>query len=145
VKIQRKSRLDPFVDRIGVLPDREVAALAGVTPENVRAWRVRRDVPAGWRKPAARAPDAVPVPLPAPEPAPAHGRAGRRPSTPRPLAAAAWLVTVERDGGAEEFVVLAGDVTGAADRAMERLALPPGGGGHARILSLTYLAEALLG
>jgi hypothetical protein len=46
---RRKSRLDPYMDKVGVLPDREVAELAGVTAENVRALRKRRGIPANWR------------------------------------------------------------------------------------------------
>jgi len=45
----RKSKLDPFMDKVGVLPDREVAVFAGVSSENVRAFRKRRGIPAGWR------------------------------------------------------------------------------------------------
>ena len=45
----RKSKLDDHLDKVGVLPDKEVAELVGVTPENVRAYRNRRGIPAGWR------------------------------------------------------------------------------------------------
>ena len=45
----RKSKLDGFLDKVGVLPDKAVAELAGVTSENVRAYRKRRGIPAGWR------------------------------------------------------------------------------------------------
>lgn len=47
--LRRASKLDPFGDFIGSLPDKEVAAMAGVTPENVRAFRRRHDIPALWR------------------------------------------------------------------------------------------------
>lgn len=49
IKRRRRSKLDGHVDKVGVLPDREVAELAGVTAENVRAYRKRRGIPAGWR------------------------------------------------------------------------------------------------
>ncbi len=49
VRKQRPSKLDPYHERIGILPDKEIAALAGVTPENVRAFRNRRGIPARWR------------------------------------------------------------------------------------------------
>lgn len=45
----RKSKLDPFLAKVGQLPDREVAELAGVSAENVRAFRKRRGIPASWR------------------------------------------------------------------------------------------------
>lgn len=47
--VPRKSKLDAFVDIIGKEPDRVVADKAGVSPENVRTWRVRRGVLATWR------------------------------------------------------------------------------------------------
>ncbi len=46
---RRKSKLDPYMDKVGVVPDREVAELAGVSSENVRAFRKRRGIPASWR------------------------------------------------------------------------------------------------
>lgn len=45
----RKSKLDPYVGLIGSVPDKEVAQKAGVTPENVRTFRLRRGIPAAWR------------------------------------------------------------------------------------------------
>ena len=38
---RRRSKMDPYVDLIGSVSDAEVAAMAGVTTENVRAWRKR--------------------------------------------------------------------------------------------------------
>ncbi|MBN1334391.1 MAG: hypothetical protein JXB39_00360, partial [Deltaproteobacteria bacterium] len=46
VKVVRKSKLEPFADEIGVLPDAEVAALAGLTPGAVAYWRNQRGIPA---------------------------------------------------------------------------------------------------
>ncbi|MBN1336989.1 MAG: hypothetical protein JXB39_13610 [Deltaproteobacteria bacterium] len=136
---RRKSKLDPFLDRIGVLSDREVAALAGVTAENVRAWRKRRGVPASWRGETDRK-SAVKTPGSA---SPSPGRPGRpRAPAPGTLVASAWIVTVEREGGAEEFVVLAVDVAEAAGRAMERLGRGPADPGTIRTIS--FLAHALL-
>ena len=45
----RKSKLDSYADKIGILPDKKIAEIAGVSPENVRAFRKRRDIPARWR------------------------------------------------------------------------------------------------
>ena len=45
----RKSKLDDHLDIVGVLSDKEVADRAGVTPENVRTFRMRRVIPAAWR------------------------------------------------------------------------------------------------
>ena len=49
IRRRRKSKMDPFMDKIGVISDREVGDLAGVSSENVRAFRNRRGIPAGWR------------------------------------------------------------------------------------------------
>ena len=46
---RRRSKVDPFFDQLGEVPDTEIAKLAGVTPENVRAYRKRRGIPARWR------------------------------------------------------------------------------------------------
>jgi len=45
----RRSKLDPYLDKLGFLPDRELADLAGVSAQNVRAYRKRRGIPATWR------------------------------------------------------------------------------------------------
>ena len=52
----RRSKLDPYADKVGTLPDREVAELAGVTVENVRTWRKRRGIPSPGRSAAAEKP-----------------------------------------------------------------------------------------
>lgn len=49
----KPSPLENHLDIVGVIPDREVAVQLGMTAENVRAWRNRRGIPAGWRKGAA--------------------------------------------------------------------------------------------
>jgi len=72
---RRKSKLDPHMDKVGVLPDKQVAMLAGVTPENVRAYRIRRGIPARWRGEGGPLSAAA-----APAPAPA---APKRASKPR--------------------------------------------------------------
>jgi hypothetical protein len=46
---QRQSKLDGFLDIVGVLPDKEVAVRAGVTAENVRMFRARRGIAAQWQ------------------------------------------------------------------------------------------------
>lgn len=62
---RRASKLDQYMDLVGTLPDREVATMAGVTPENVRAFRRRHDIPARWRDEGdePEAPVAAPAPV----------------------------------------------------------------------------------
>jgi len=45
----RQSKLDGFLDIVGVLSDKEVAQRAGVTAENVRMYRARRGIAAQWQ------------------------------------------------------------------------------------------------
>jgi DNA-binding CsgD family transcriptional regulator len=46
---RRTSKLDAWAHLIGKQTDKEVAALANVTAENVRMYRMRRNIPAAWR------------------------------------------------------------------------------------------------
>lgn len=46
---RRTSKLDAWAHLIGKQTDKEVAALANVTAENVRMYRMRRNIPATWR------------------------------------------------------------------------------------------------
>ena len=67
VRKRRKSKLDPHLDQLGVLPDKQVAELAGVTFENVSAYRARRGIPARWRGEGDPLPDAATQAPPAPK------------------------------------------------------------------------------
>jgi hypothetical protein len=58
----RRSKMDRFVQLIGVEPDAVVAERAGVTTGNVRQWRLRRGIPAA--PPRADVPVHVGVPEP---------------------------------------------------------------------------------
>jgi len=46
----RSTKLGPYLGQLGIVPDKELALLAGVSPENVRTYRIRRGIPAGWRE-----------------------------------------------------------------------------------------------
>lgn len=52
----RRSKIDPFADKVGTVSDREIADLAGVTVENVRTWRKRRGIPSPGRAAASEKP-----------------------------------------------------------------------------------------
>lgn len=47
---RRGSKLDAFAERVGHVPDKELAAQAGCTPEAVAYYRKTRGVPAYWRE-----------------------------------------------------------------------------------------------
>lgn len=86
---RRRSRLDPYLDLLGKLPDAEIAEKAGVTPENVRAFRGRHGIAADYRQRREEG-----------------GAGGEGSSGP-----VAWLVRV--DNG-DAWVVLATDLGDAA-------------------------------
>ena len=122
---RRKSKLDPYLEHVGVLPDREVAEMAGVTPENVRAFRARRSIAAGWR---------------------GEGRSWSDPAKGEDLDGATgqqgFAITVSTAEGPVDFVVLADDIAQAAAMAIRRLGAR---GVEGRIQGIRYLAEALTG
>jgi len=45
------AKLDPFLDRLGTVPDAVIAAEAGVTPSTVQKFRRRRGIPAFQESP----------------------------------------------------------------------------------------------
>jgi len=153
----RRSALDTYIDRLGRVPDAEIARLAGVTAENVRTYRHRRDIPATWQladAPAAAASAAQPVSAKAPKAppprrdapfkAPARTSAPPRPVSPpaavpaAPAAAVqlaspavsniAYLVTVDTDEGPRSYALIAGDIALAAAEASVRVAARHPGG-----------------
>ncbi|MBN1334589.1 MAG: hypothetical protein JXB39_01360 [Deltaproteobacteria bacterium] len=140
IKIIRRSKMDPFLHLIGVKPDREVAEMAGVTSENVRAYRKRRGIPAQWREegpPVRRRPRSAtvaPTPKAEPQPAPQVVEAAR--GVP---GARGFLVVGDGD---EEFVVVADNIAQAAALAVARFAVRKPSG---RVVSIQYLAEMLGG
>jgi hypothetical protein len=149
---RRKSRLDPFFGELGSVPDAEIAARAGVTPENVRAYRSRHGIKAEYRErrrlasrgakattAAAVAPAVVASP---PEAAVSNGTAqvetdGLSVDSLPTSHAYAFKVS----GSDDTWVLVAEDVAKAAVQAMSSLeALVPGG----RIGSITYVGRALV-
>ncbi len=139
-KGRRRSRLDPHYHLLGVRPDAEVAALAGVTPENVRAFRKRHSIPRHSRKaapvaavvapavaaPVAAAPAAAPVVAPV-----AKSLAAPKAAPAIAVGSVAWAIRLA--GNDEVFVVTADDVASAARRAIGSLAAQSVGGTIARI------------
>lgn len=126
----RRSKLDAFKHLVGKIPDREVAEMAGMTPDGVRMYRHRHGIPAvsTYRKTQQKQPEAAPAasPAPATSPAPAAG-------------ARAYTVTIRAGGSDKEYIVLAGDIVQAARRTTDALSARGGG----EVLSLRFLAEAL--
>lgn len=86
----RQSRIDPFAELVGVVPDRRVAERAGVSLNAVRNYRVKRGI--------------------------AASRSSGRSSA---ATAHAWQVRYEGEEGELEGVVLAADLVQAAVRAAD--------------------------
>jgi hypothetical protein len=101
----RRSQLDPYLDVLGKVPDAEVAAMAGVTPENVRTYRGRRGIPALWQ--ARRS---------------ARENAEERPDLESAPERTAYLVNVDRSGAAAGYAIIANDFADAARVAVELVA-----------------------
>ena len=133
----RPSKLDPFRDLLGTVPDREVAAMAGVTAENVRAFRRKRGIPAGWRGEDAgttETPAQVAPPPAAPAAAPAVTR--------RPASGGEGYEVEVRDatGGTRQYITIAGSLVEAAELSQDAVTRA---GKGATIVAIKHLGPAL--
>ncbi|HCH64551.1 MAG TPA: hypothetical protein DFR83_17225 [Deltaproteobacteria bacterium] len=145
---RRKSRLDPFYAQLGKVPDAEIAARAGVTPENVRAYRSRHGIKAEYRERrrmetrSRKQAVAVQAPTPTVETpkTPSRKRSSPVVAFKSVGASAQQAFSFNVDGSEETWVVVASDVAKAAVRAMAALEeISPGG----RIASITYIGRAV--
>lgn len=162
---RRKTKLEPYLDQLGVLPDSEVAELAGVTVGNVRAYRYRHGIPSARQaakdedgqpgRPAAPAPAPASAPAPAEPEKPEVALEPKPPTTDRaePQAPAAeskesssqtkaFRIKVEGVGGTVAYVVIAEDIAAAASKALRTLEQRRVEG---EVLSVEFLAMALKG
>ncbi len=152
---RRKSKLDPYVHKVGILPDRAVAELAGVTSENVRAFRNRRGIPARWRGEGEQLPNEAEVLAAAGlDAAPDQPRAQRRRARVGGAGGGAaqaqaaglkvaqgFVVAVETGAGQQEFVVVGADIAQASSLAMQSLEAR---GVQGKVVGIRYLADALM-
>jgi len=111
---KRRSKLEPYAHLIGKLSDREVATMAGITPDGVRMYRQRHDIP------------------------PARSRRRQNHQGPSTSGLGGFLVTVSDDNGTKEWVLLAADLAEAAEKAANTL-----GDRADSIKSIRFLAQAL--
>ena len=139
----RKSKLDPYAHLIGKMPDKEVAAMAGTTPDGVRMYRLRHGIPAVSHTTRGR-PRKVDAPAPkktkaAPKAAPPKRAAGPKATSKvsKAISAAqAFEVLVRNKGDDTTYVVVAGDIVGAAQRSSAA--------GKGTVVGIRHLAEALV-
>lgn len=131
--LRRKSLLDPFLTQLGVVPDAEIATRAGVTAQNVRAFRRRHDIPALWRD-GGEAPAAAPV-------AAAPASAGVS-AAPRRASSVGGLqgYSISLQGQSEDFLILSGDIASATTAAHAALAKRYPG---AQILAVRHVGPAV--
>ncbi len=118
---RRTSKLDPYRDQLGRIPDREVAELAGVTAENVRSYRRRHSIAAEWRT-AEKAPVAQVAVVEAPV-------VTTEVALPAPVAVAVvvsaagesqgFAVTVQDNGATSEYFIVDTNITAAVARAVD--------------------------
>lgn len=109
---RRRSRIDPFANLLGVVPDRVVAERAGVSLNAVRNYRVKRNIPAarrGGTSTAAQPAQSMPAAAAAPTPELFAPKADGGVSAWR----AVWL----RAAGKSDGVILAGDMAEAVAHA----------------------------
>jgi hypothetical protein len=156
---RRKTKLEPYLDQLGVLPDTEVAELAGVTVGNVRAYRYRHGIPSARQttkdEDVQPARPAAPAPAPAEPEQPKEALEPTTPATDRAEAQApateskepspqakAFRIKVEGIGGTVAYVVIAGDIAAAASKALRTLEQRRVEG---EVLSVEFLAMALKG
>jgi len=115
----RRSKLDPYVHLLGKETDTDIAGRAGVTPENVRAYRLRRGI--GGPGSAARTQAAsVAPPLPGRAAVEAALQGARENAMTAELAA--WSVSVDTGRGTRTYAVVADSVASAARLAVQRAA-----------------------
>lgn len=93
---RRSSRLEAFRELLGVLPDREVAQLAGLTPEGVRIYRKRKGIP---KRPAG------------------GELAHLSPPRSQPMGSVGYEVALRTPRGPECIVLLADDLVQASRKA----------------------------
>lgn len=146
---RRKSRLDPFFDQLGQVPDAEIAAQAGVTAENVRAYRSRHGIKAEYReRRRVEAKQAKAVRTVAASVSRSAGTGSNAssagsvsPENTTAAVATSCAFSFQVDGSEETWVVLADDVAKAAVLAMKSLDILPVAG---RISSINYIGRALV-
>lgn len=110
---RRRSRIDPFEDLLGQVPDRVIAERAGVSLNAVRNYRVKRGIPAAGRAPRT------------------NGTADFEQAEGKQ----AWKVVLRANGRDLSRVVLAESLVDAASEAARNE--------DARVLSVTWVGQLL--
>lgn len=139
---RRTSKLDPYREQLGKVPDREIAEQAGVTSENVRSYRRRHGIVATWRASEPRAevlPEAAPEGVSAPERVETNGR---HPASNGAGAALlqGFSVTVQAGEQAVAYIIIEADIATAAARAVDLIGERHPGGA---VVGIKHLGSSL--
>lgn len=133
------SKIDPFADLVGVLPDRTIAQRAGTTIGSVQVWRSRRGIPAPVGAPLA------PLALVDEEYAASRSDSDLAdiglPAEPELPALTAYRFRAARGAEMREFFIVADDIGDAGVRAIEALSREEGR--PWRVVAVSELGEAL--
>jgi len=127
---RRSSKIDPFRDQVGQVADSEIAVMADVTPEAVRAFRRKHNIDYVWRSTLQKQ-----VPY---SPASAVVERSTAITIVEPMSA--YSVQVDDGKTVSDYFLLAGDITIAAHRATEAIAE---GKVHGTVTGIRYLGKAL--
>ena len=123
----RKSKLTPFHDLVGTVPDREIAVMAGCSIATVCHYRQRHHIPS-FR--SSRAPEALrTAQLPSTSLQPAAKPRNLRSDTPQ-----GYAVTLKTDQGSREVYLIASGIVEAAERASA----------FGTVIKLSHIGPALL-
>ncbi len=125
---KRRSKLDPFHSQIGKVPDREIAALAEVSPDAVRMYRQRHKIPSvrAYTKSLENKPATS---------APKTKKQRKSLTATQPDGSRAFLLTVKKAKQESQWVVLASDIVHAASQAEAS--------GRGEVVSLRFLGDVL--
>ena len=104
----RRSKIDPFRDQVGKVPDTEIATLAEVTPEAVRMYRRKHHIAATWREDEE---ESVTTSSSSPSVAVVSLSRGDLQG---------YAVTVQQGGATVEMIMLATNIAEAAARAVQK-------------------------
>ncbi len=122
--MSRRSKLDPYHNLIGTVPDREIAQLAGCSIATVCHYRQRHAIPSFRSTLTEDAPPSASVAAP-------EAKAGR--GTKPPAGSQGYAATLRTATGEQVVVLIAPDLVAAARQAAAA----------GEVVCLTYIGEAI--
>ena len=125
----RSSKLTKHHDLVGTVPDREVAAKAGVSIATVCHYRQRHNIPSYRSRIVSGGASAAPA-----APPPQRATSSTSPATEQPSdELGGYRATIQLAEGTADLIVVATDIVEAATKATSK----------GRVIAVTYLAPAV--